>query len=424
MPITTPRWPHESDVNMAESQRKRPEPFGEISKLPSGSYRARYTAPDGKRYSAPNTFRLKDAARSWLGKRKVEIDTGVWRDPESAAAAAAIEAEKARRAAREAERRTTSLADFATQWIATRTNSRGEPLRIRTREEYERLLRAAGTKGPDDTGGPLAPLLEEIVGDITADQVRTWRAAQIARGTKTQTSRAYDLLKSIMKTAVEDGIAATNPCTVRGGSTSSTGKKVEPPTDAELETILSALSPKYRALVIVAAIGGLRFGEATALRAKHVTVERDENGHLKCVRLDITEAVVRTRVQREVGKTKSEAGTRNIAIFGGDAVVVAEQAQGKIGDALLFTAADGTSFLPQTTFYAHWDKARATAGRSDMPFHALRHFAGTRYAQTGATVKETMARLGHSSEKAAMRYQHSGDRDDELAMRMSRRTSA
>jgi integrase len=55
-----------------------------------------------------------------------------------------------------------------------------------------------------------------------------------------------------------------------------------------------------------------------------------------------------------------------------------------------------------------------------MPLHALRHYAGTRYAQAGATVRETMARLGHSSERAAMRYQHAGNRDDELAMRVAR----
>lgn len=58
-----------------------------------------------------------------------------------------------------------------------------------------------------------------------------------------------------------------------------------------------------------------------------------------------------------------------------------------------------------------------------MPFHALRHYAGTRYAQAGATPKETMARLGHSSMGAAIRYQHSGNRDDELAARMSRRST-
>lgn len=90
------------------------------------------------------------------------------------------------------------------------------------------------------------------------------------------------------------------------------------------------------------------------------------------------------------------------------------------GEDLLWTAADG-SHLAQSTFHRHWDKARRTAGRPDLPFHGLRHYAGTSYAQTGATVRETMARLGHSSTAAAMRYQHSGSRDDELAARMTRR---
>ena len=30
--------------------------FGEISRLPSGRFRARYTGPDGNRHSAPVTF--------------------------------------------------------------------------------------------------------------------------------------------------------------------------------------------------------------------------------------------------------------------------------------------------------------------------------------------------------------------------------
>ena len=72
-------------------------------------------------------------------------------------------------------------------------------------------------------------------------------------------------------------------------------------------------------------------------------------------------------------------------------------------------------WVPQSAFWRHWHKAVVEADRPDLPFHALRHYAGTRYAQTGATIRETMARLGHSSTKAAMRYQHAGSRDDELA---------
>ena len=39
-------------------------------------------------------------------------------------------------------------------------------------------------------------------------------------------------------------------------------------------------------------------------------------------------------------------------------------------------------------------------------FHDLRHVAGTLNAAAGATIKEAMARLGHASPVAALRYQH------------------
>ncbi|MEM9652503.1 MAG: hypothetical protein AAGA65_10425 [Actinomycetota bacterium] len=46
----------------------------------------------------------------------------------------------------------------------------------------------------------------------------------------------------------------------------------------------------------------------------------------------------------------------------------------------------------------------------------MRHVAGTLNAQAGATLKEAMRRLGHSSAVAALRYQHAVDeRDAEIA---------
>ena len=40
--------------------------FGEISRLPSGRFRARYTGPDGNRHSAPVTFVARIDAEGWL----------------------------------------------------------------------------------------------------------------------------------------------------------------------------------------------------------------------------------------------------------------------------------------------------------------------------------------------------------------------
>ncbi len=49
-------------------------------------------------------------------------------------------------------------------------------------------------------------------------------------------------------------------------------------------------------------------------------------------------------------------------------------------------------------------------------FHDLRHTGGTLAATTGATTKELMARLGHSSTRAAMIYQHATkERDKAIA---------
>src|SRR5664280_1356657 len=55
------------------------------------------------------------------------------------------------------------------------------------------------------------------------------------------------------------------------------------------------------------------------------------------------------------------------------------------------------------------------------PAHDLRHTRAVLAGQTGATLAELMARLGHSTPGAAMRYQHAApDRDKAIAEALSR----
>ena len=57
---------------------------------------------------------------------------------------------------------------------------------------------------------------------------------------------------------------------------------------------------------------------------------------------------------------------------------------------------------------------------ADFHFHDLRHTGNQLAAEAGATTKELMRRMGHSTVRAAMRYQHSTDRRDrEIASEMS-----
>src|SRR4029079_10262780 len=71
----------------------------------------------------------------------------------------------------------------------------------------------------------------------------------------------------------------------------------------------------------------------------------------------------------------------------------------------------------------HWAKTVSSVGLSpDFHFHDLRHTGNQLAAEAGATTKELMRRMGHSTVRAAMRYQHSTDRRDrEIAAEMSRR---
>jgi Phage integrase family len=72
--------------------------------------------------------------------------------------------------------------------------------------------------------------------------------------------------------------------------------------------------------------------------------------------------------------------------------------------------------LRRTNFRPIWVKACVAAGASGVHFHELRHTGGTLAATTGATTKELMARLDHSSPRAAMIYQHATrDRDQAIA---------
>lgn len=73
--------------------------------------------------------------------------------------------------------------------------------------------------------------------------------------------------------------------------------------------------------------------------------------------------------------------------------------------------------LERSNWTALFAKARAGAELEWLRFHDLRHFAGTIGAQTGATTREIMARLVHSTLWAALNYQRAtAERDTAIAV--------
>jgi integrase len=120
--------------------------------------------------------------------------------------------------------------------------------------------------------------------------------------------------------------------------------------------------------------------------------------------------------QREIKAPKSAAGKCTVSI---PAAIIPD-----IRDHLERYAepgADGRVFLGskgatprRNHFNRLWRKACNEAGIKGLHFHDLRHTGNTLAASTGASTRELMTRMGHSTARAALIYQHASAARDRL----------
>lgn len=380
--------------------------FGRIRRLKSGHFQAGYVGPDGHVHYATVTFLAKIDAEAWLSEEHRLIERDEWTNP------------KARREQRTA--RGVAFGEYARSWVAART-VRGRPLRPRTVDHYLDLL-----------DRQLAPFADMSVTAIDRADVEAWHTAE-GDGTPVATAHAYSLLRAVLASAVDYGIIPTNPCHIRGAGTSPRRHHVEPLTIPELRTLVAAMPEQYQLLVLLASWCALRFGELAELRRKDISLSSQT--------IRVRRGVVRVDGQVIVGPPKSDAGIRDVAIPPHLTPLVREHLvrfaqRGREG--LVFPSESGIQLSPSTIYGekphavkrrgnpvewrggANFYRARALAGHPDMHFHDLRHTGAVLAAQTGATLAELMARLGHSTPSAAMRYQHAArDRDADIAAKLS-----
>lgn len=352
--------------------RKRTSTFGSVRKLGSGRHQASYWH-EGKRYIADYPFDAKADADAWLANIRTDIRKGQWVNPD------------------EGRKR---FEDYAWQWLEDRLN-----LRPRTRELYTSQLNRH-----------LLPAFGHLeLVQITTAKVRTWHAG-IAKTMPITAAKCYRLLRTIMATAVEDQMLVANPCTIKlAGQERSPERPI--PTIEQVGTLALAVPEHYRALVYTAAYAGLRLGECAAL-----TRERVDLVHRTIAVTEQAQQV--TGKGRVIGPPKSDAGRRTVAIPKVLADILEDHLSRFVDPtptALVFTGDKGGPLVGQH-FGSQFAKARRSVDLDYMHFHDLRHFAGTMAARTGATTAELMARLGHSTPRAALIYQHAtAERDHAIA---------
>jgi integrase len=256
------------------------------------------------------------------------------------------------------------------------------------------------------------------VGSIDEAAARKWRKDRLLAGREAArrfgpvtVAKAYRLLHAIFETAVDDRLVRRNPCRIDGaGREDSPERKVI--SVPEVFAIADALPVRYRALALVATFAGLRWGELVALRRESIDLDQCE------IR------IVETTAELDRGgllpeTPKSRAGRRTVSF----PAELADELRWHLerfaepgGRGLVFVGPMGAP-LRRSNFRPVWNCACGKAGLAGLHFHDLRHVGGTLAATTAASLRELMARLDHSSTRAALIYQHATkDRDKAIAL--------
>ena len=372
--------------------------FGSIRRLPSDRWQASYVGPDHRRHTGPTTWTHRTDAEAWLAAERRLIEGSEWTPP--------TDRRRAETAAGQL------LGDYAATVIARRATRSRNPLRPTTRAHYEQTLRLV-----------ILPTLGELpIASITRADIAAWYdSLDPARATRR--GHAYDLLRSILAEAVDDGLLAENPCRLRGAGKPSPTRAGEVLDVSELVAYIAAVAPPYRVLLALTAWCSLRSGEARALRRCDI----DDDGRVLRVRQTILRVPhPQGGQQLIIGPPKTAAGIRSAAIPPMVAHGVAEwlaewdhRHPSAEATALLWTSRDGESPLSDVTLRKAHRRAASAIGRPSLRVHDLRRTGATLAAQSGATIRELMRRLGHTRPDVAMVYQVADDeRDAAVAARM------
>lgn len=369
-----------------------------------GRFYAYYTR-NGRRWAAPQFFGSRRLAEAWLAAEHRLIDLGEWTPPTE-------------RAARQ-EQDGTTFGEYARSWIESRRKN-GQPLKRSTRTMYSGYLA--------NHCAALEPLPLVAIDRELCDE---WYAG-LCPGHDTERAHVYAWVRSVLVSAADAGIIATVPLKVRGaGRTGGDRTTLELPTPAQVAELADAMEPAHRLAVLLAAWCGLRFGEIIGLQRGDLEMPKDGPAKLHVRRAVVTDE--KNHCQR-FDTTKTPGSVRDVPIP--EFLVpqvrshIRKYAQpGKAG--LLFPGSDegpdGYLITPGqlkgspggvsrrkdrgravTKKPTRFFKAADDIGMPWLHFHDLRAFYGTSLRVLGATERATMRAMGHTTQEAAMRYQHAG----------------
>jgi integrase len=229
------------------------------------------------------------------------------------------------------------------------------------------------------------------IADIRYSDVAAWVAELAAKRGRATVAMAYLVLARILDDAVKDRMLAANPA--RGVKLPKPSPRRTVYLNADQLQRLADESGNYRSLVLLLGVGGLRWGEAIALRVCDVDFLRR--------RVELHRNAVYVGDGFAVGSLKSN---KNRAVVLPAFVIdaIAATAEGKDRDDLLWPSRVGGYLGTPSPSHSWLAGAVHRCQKVDPSFprvtpHALRHTAASLAISAGANPKVVQRMLGHAS---------------------------
>jgi integrase len=336
--------------------------WGAIRQLPSGRWQAKFTnAEAGRLLPAPDTFPTKKAANEWLATKHADLIRGLDLDD------------------RAGERPLRS-------WWAGFERSM-TTLKPKTQTAYE----AAWRLRIEPTFGRLP------VRRIRPSHVEDWLATMGQAGNSaSKIIEAHGVLKRVLDRPLRDRVIATNPALLRKKSLPrrpTTDRPVLSPID--IERLARAMRrDDDRTLVRLLGYGGLRIGEALALRRRDLDPARST--------LAIQRSVEDVKGRLIVGETKAGVG-RVITLPRALSAEIAARCEllPAEADALIFGNRKGGYRRYRNFMRDSWIPAVESLNIDVRP-HDLRATCASLLIDAGASVKDVQNHLGHADPVTTM----------------------
>lgn len=323
-----------------------------IEKRGRGRWRARYREPSGRERS--RTFSHKVEAEAFIASVEVDKLRGVYHDP-------------------------------------TRGRETLEQVRQRWRIAADGRLRPS-TLGLMDLHWRVhvEPRLgHRSVNMLSRLDVQELVSGMLGSGRSVYTAEtALRLLRRLLAAAVDDGLLVRSPAD--GVRAPRRPHRPIQYLDAEqVSQIAESVPDGWRAFILVAAYGGLRFGELTALRLRHIDFIR------RTVRVE--DSLVEVGGQLHAGSTKNGRGRAvTLPAFVIEAVAEHVRVHPPGDSGFVFSGPDGNPIRRSNWYKSVW---WPTVRKLGLPvkFHALRHTSAALAIAAGAHPKTIQTRLGHHS---------------------------